>query len=75
MSRPRRPTLEEAVASNMAAPFEETVLSHTDSSSTRKNTIEARVVIGFRDKDGNEWEYNGCRKFRLKPMRRIENSR
>lgn len=61
----KRQTLEEAIENNGAEPVEETVLSHTGFG-LNKNTLEARVIIVFRDKDGNEWEYNGCKKFRLK---------
>jgi hypothetical protein len=56
-------TLEWAVENNQAKPIEETVLPHTGG--LHKNTVEARVIIVFRDKNGVEWVYNDVRKFRL----------
>jgi hypothetical protein len=60
-----RKTLEWAVAENGAEPYEETVMSHT-TLGLDGNTLEARVIIAFRDKDGNEWLFNDTKKFRMK---------
>ena len=65
----KRLTLERAIEGNGAVPVEETVLAHT-ATGLNKNTLEARVIIVFRDKDGTEWEYNDTKKFRLKKVKK-----
>jgi hypothetical protein len=60
----KRLTLERAIEENGATLIDEEVVTHTGHAD--KNTIEARVILVYRDKDGTEWEYNDVRKFRLK---------
>jgi hypothetical protein len=60
----KRLSLEKAIEQNGATLVDEELVTHTGSPS--RNTIDARVIIVYRDKDGTEWEFNDVRRFTLK---------